>query len=144
MLLHELAPAARSSLWATDIDHASVARARRGLFSAGDIQHVPPALRERYFTPAGRDYRIAARLRAGIDFQLHDLLCDPYPGQVDLILCRNVYIYLTPSAQQRIFRACYGALRMGGYLLVGNTERLNTARFHGFASPSPHLYQRVR
>ena len=113
MLLRELAPTARSYLWATDIDHASLARARRGLFSAGDIQHVPAALRARYFTQAGSDYRIDAQLRAEIDFQLHDLLCDPYPGQVDLILCRNVYIYLTQSAQQRVFRACYEALRRG-------------------------------
>ncbi len=144
MLLHTLAPTARSFFWATDIDRASLARARRGLFSAGDIQHVPAPLRERYFTPAGQEYRIDAQLRAGIDFQLHDLLCDPYPGQVDLILCRNVNIYLAQSAQQRVTRACYGALRTGGYLLVGNTERLDTGHLNGFASPAPHLYQKVR
>jgi len=143
MLLHELAPAARTYLLATDIDRASLAHARRGLFSAGDIQHVPAALRERYFTSVDSAYRIDAQLRTGIEFQLHDLLYDPYPQQADLILCRNVYIYLAPSAQQRVFRSCYEALRVGGYLLVGNSERLNTRRFHGLISPSPHLYQKI-
>lgn len=144
MLLHALAPAARHYFWATDIDGASLARARRGLFSTEDIQHVPSTLRARYFTPTGAGYRIDAQLRAGIEFQLHDLLRDPYPGQVDLILCRNCNMYLTPSARQRVLRACYAALRVGGYLLVGNTEHLDTARFHGFVSPSPHLYQKLR
>ncbi len=143
MLLQQLAPAASCHLLGTDIDHTSLARARRGIFNTADIQHVPLALREEYFIAMGKGYQIDARLREGIEFQLHDLLSDPYPAQVDLILCRNVSIYFTQSAQYRIFRAFCQALRPGGYLLIGNTERLNTARVQGFVCVAPHLYQKL-
>ena len=142
MLLHQLDPRARSYLLATDIHEASIARARRGIFTAQDLLQVPLLLRARYFEPAGKDFRVARHLQQGIEFACHDLLCDPFPMQVDLILCRNVYIYFTQPVRSRIFASFYAALCPGGYLLVGNTERMREADKVGFTSPLPHFYQK--
>jgi len=144
MLLHECGAADRVHLLATDIDRTSLARGRRGYYSAQDLHHVPLAYRDAYFLPERKSFQIVPHLRTGIDFHLHDLLCDPYPSRLDLILCRNVFIYLTQSAQHRVFRQMHQALRPGGYLLVGNTERIHGLRLPGFVSPRPHFYRRMR
>jgi chemotaxis protein methyltransferase CheR len=81
-------------------------------------------------------------LRSGVQFQRHDLLRDRFPQGMDLILCRNVVIYFTDEAKQRLFARFFDALRPGGYLLVGSTERIGDAQAIGFVSPLPFFYRR--
>lgn len=144
MLLREIDAQARHHILATDIDRASLARARRGGYSAQDMNHVPTHFREQYFTRAGKNYQIDPQLRSHIDFQLHDLLYDPYPTQVDVILCRNVYIYFTQAVQHRILKQFHQTLRPGGFLLIGNTEQFLGAPALGFTTAAPHLYRKSR
>src|SRR5918911_213358 len=58
-------------------------------------------------------------------FRQHDLLRDAYPsGPFDLIACRNVVIYFTDAAKERIYAEFVRALRPGGVLFVGGTEAI--------------------
>ena len=61
--------------------------------------------------------RLAARWRTA------DVLAGPVPGPWDLILCRNLAIYLQPDANARLWAGLESALRPGGFLVTGKAER---------------------
>ena len=71
-----------------------------------------------------------------------DLLEDPYPRTRDLILCRNVVIYLNEDAKERIYQRFFDALRPGGTLFVGSTERVSDAARLGWERPATFFYRR--
>ncbi len=142
LLLHQVNSALNHRILATDIDTRILARAREGVFTVEDMKNVSPALRQRYFTREAEQFRVTAALRQGVEFHRQDLLKDRFPTDMDLILCRNVVIYFTDDAKTELFRRFYAALRPGGYLLVGNTERIHDARDIGFVTPRAFFYQR--
>jgi chemotaxis protein methyltransferase CheR len=72
----------------------------------------------------------------------HDLLRDPYEDAFDLILCRNVVIYLTSAAKDRLFSGLACALRPGGYLFVGGTEMIFTPQEFQLDRRGVGFYQR--
>ncbi|WP_217915210.1 CheR family methyltransferase [Miltoncostaea marina] len=125
VLLREAAPSARHEIVGTDIDEAVLARAREGRFGAADMRAVTPARRARWFADEpGGGARAAAALRGMARFSRLDLLADPFPRRQDLIVCRNVVIYFTDDAKARLYERLFDALRPGGVLFVGATERI--------------------
>jgi chemotaxis protein methyltransferase CheR len=142
ILLHQVNPGIRHRIFASDIDTGVLERARQGRFLPDDLRNISDILRERYFIATANGYEVKAFLRDGIDFQRHDLLRDPFPHNVDLILCRNVVIYFNEETKQRLYERYYAALRPGGYLLVGSTERISNAREIGFVSTRPFFYHK--
>jgi chemotaxis protein methyltransferase CheR len=82
-------------------------------------------------------------LRRMIQFGHHDLLADNYnQGEYDLVLCRNVLIYFTEEAKDRIYRGFFRSLKPGGYLFVGGTERISDHRGMGFELVMPFFYRK--
>lgn len=143
LLLRELTPGVKHRIWASDVDDGVLARARQGAFTAADLKHVPDALKARYFTAGPSDmYTVTPALRQGVEFARHDLLRDPFPTRVDVIFCRNVVIYFNDVAKERLFRGFFEALRPGGYLLVGSTERIASAAAIGFQAVRQFWYRR--
>jgi chemotaxis protein methyltransferase CheR len=142
ILLQQAAPGAAHRVLASDIDDGILVAARQGIYAEADLKQVPPHLRRRYFAASGTGIQVAEACRRGVEFRRHDLLRDPYPPNQDLILCRNVVIYFTDEAKHRVFSHFYGALRPGGCLLVGNTERIADAAAIGFRQLRPFWYQR--
>ena len=54
----------------------------------------------RWFEEADGGWRAVEALRRNVRFQVHNLLePPPHPGQFDIVLCRNVLLYL--SAEKR-------------------------------------------
>jgi chemotaxis protein methyltransferase CheR len=118
------------------------------------VKNVDPELLRRYFTsvaaeeapgralPRGQYYQVNADLRAHVSFSAHNLLADRFGICYDLICCRNVVIYFTEEAKDRLFQRFYQALSPGGVLLVGGSERIFHYREIGFDSPLPNFYRR--
>jgi len=145
LLLDQMRALARSNLLATDIDSDSLERARAGVYSASELRNVALTTRQRYFTELkdGR-YQIASEIQRAVRFQRHDLLrSERFPQGISLIICRNVVIYFTEEAKQRLYRRFCGSLAQGGYLFVGNTEIIFNARDLGLSNPAPFFYRRV-
>jgi chemotaxis protein methyltransferase CheR len=142
MVLDDMGWRTGVSILATDIDQGVLARAQAGCFAAEDLRNVPAAWRERYFTPEGEGFQVRPTLKQGVTFRRHDLLRDTYPQQVDLILCRNVVIYFTEEAKARLFETMCQALRPGGFLFIGSTERIADAARLGLVSREAFIYQR--
>jgi chemotaxis methyl-accepting protein methylase len=133
IVLAEFGLLARSRLLGTDCRGEAVDHARAGRFAADAVAAVHLDWLDRYFVP-GNDgtYRIRDDLRRAAEWRREDLLRgaarnDPEAGGdgggFDLILCRNVAIYLRPSAAAPLWRRLYAALRPGGVLVTGKAER---------------------
>lgn len=142
MLLAELG-VQRYELIATDLDEGALEIARAGEYSARELEGVDPLRLQRFFTAKPGDrLQVQAGLKAQITFRRHNLLSDPFPGDLDLILCRNVVIYFTDEVKDGIYRRFYEALRPGGVLFVGGTESILNARQLGYELLQPFFYQR--
>lgn len=131
MLVDELAP--RLVGWdvlilGTDINTDALEKARRGEYRDWSFRTLDDKRKQRYFQRRGDQWRIDPRLRERVTFRSGDLLRDDFPdaraglNDFDLILCRNVFIYLDTQAVARITAKFSATLADGGYLVTGHSE----------------------
>lgn len=127
MLLQEADVA--GEIHASDIDRSALSGAAQGTYPPESAEELPELLRVRYLQPVSLRHRphlkICEELRSRISFFEHDLLSGknlPPDAQYDLICCRNVLIYLQPTAQLRVLTALLSRLRPGGFLCLGEAE----------------------
>jgi chemotaxis protein methyltransferase CheR len=111
-------------LIATDLNEASIARAREGLYASYEIERgLPPQMLERYFVKEGKQWRVIDRLRRTVTFRAFNLLDHfGWLGEVDIILCRNVLLYIEAGLRAAIHEKLREALVADGYLILGDTE----------------------
>ncbi|MBK1672254.1 hypothetical protein CKO35_02840 [Ectothiorhodospira shaposhnikovii] len=147
ILMHEALRASgrdlKLQIYATDVDLDALAHARRGLYAAGTLEVLDPVWLQRYFTRSREQFRVSQILRDSIVFARHDLMKDPPFLHLDLISCRNLFIYLKPPMQERVFESFHYALREGGVLFLGRSETPG-GRSHLFGplSKPARLYRR--
>ena len=126
MLLAEhaatLAEPPQLQLFATDIDEHGYAWARAGLYSAAAVSSVEPARLEKFFTREANGFRITKSLRELVLFAGHNVLHDPPFSRMDLVSCRNLFIYLKPEAQQQVLETFHFATNPDGLLFLGASE----------------------
>jgi chemotaxis methyl-accepting protein methylase len=107
----------------TDIDEGSLELARSAEYPEVALSETPEEIRRRWFVP-GPVNRLKDPIRSMVDFRKVDIL-ENRPGfEADLILCRNLLIYLDRPAQCRVFEMFVEVLRPGGYLVLGRVEML--------------------
>jgi two-component system CheB/CheR fusion protein len=112
----------RVRFYATDLDEQSLRKARGGLYDAQELQPVPNGLLDKYFSRQHDGYHFRKDLRAAIVFARHDLLKDAPFHRVDLIMCRNTFIYFDLETQIRLLAHFHRALQGQGYLVLGQSE----------------------
>lgn len=87
---------------------------------------------------------VSDAVRARVRFEQRDLVADgPPPGRWRLVLCRNVAIYMGPSARTRLYSTLVNALARRGVLLLGRSERLIDPAALGLRAIGPHAYERI-
>ena len=111
-------------LLGTDVSNAVIGRAKAGVYSQFEVQRglgVKQMLR--WFEECDDGWRAAATLRRAARFQVHNLL-DPHPrlGKYDIVLCRNVLLYLSPEKRAQAFDRLAAALAPDGWLMLGAGE----------------------
>lgn len=114
-------------VFASDIDDDSLARAREGCYSEAIVADVSDERLARFFTAEAGHYVVRKELREQVLFASHSLIKDPPFSRVDLVVCRNLLIYLQREVQARAFEMFHFALRPGGYLFLGASESVDTA-----------------
>ncbi len=112
----------RVRLFATDVHQRSLAVAAQGLYPL-DAEGLP-AERRHWFTVEPGGLRVRPELRRMVVFAGHNLTQDPPFTRMDLVVCRNLLIYLRPEVQNRILHVFHFALRKGGVLFLGPSESL--------------------
>ena len=132
----------------TDIDQAALTTARQGAYRKWSFRLVQPSLQQRFFRPNAGGWGLDERIRRMVTFNAVNLVGEPIPGgnmqDMDLILCRNVFIYFDAATVAAIANKLSAALRDGGYLMTGHTEligqRIRNLRTRLF--PEGVVYQR--
>lgn len=109
---------------ATDVSEAALMRARAGRYSQFEIQRGLPIRRMmQWFDPVGGDWIAKPELVRQISFRKLNLVADPLPiGRFDIILCRNVLLYLSASLRTRVFDRLAEVARPGALLVLGAGE----------------------
>ncbi len=135
----------RLQIFASDVDPDAIARAREGLYAATIEATVSSARLARFFTKEGENYRISSELRSGVVFTVQDILKDPPFSKLDLVSCRNLLIYLRPTAQEKVLALFHFALREGGILLLGNSEAISNsqARYFDVIDKGARLFRHI-
>ncbi|MBD2424861.1 CheR family methyltransferase [Phormidium sp. FACHB-1136] len=134
----------------SDISQSAVNYARKGIYSSWSFRQVPPNIQQKYFHARQQLFQINDTLRQYVTFQYGNLLKDPFPNQasrlydLDLILCRNVFIYLDEWAISQIIHKFHQSLIPDGYLITGHTELYaqDTTQFHLISFPESIVYQK--
>ncbi len=112
-------------IFATDIDSAAVAIARKGIYSEASVSGIDKQTLQQYFLQTNGMFQLSEAIRNMIVFSQHDLLKDPPFSRIDLISCRNVLIYFNTHLQKRIMSIFHYALHDNGYLFLGKSESGN-------------------
>ena len=114
-------------LFASDVDECALTIARNGVYPDSIAEDVSAARLKRFFKKEDHSYRVTPELRDTVVFANQNILADAPFSKLDLISCRNLMIYLTPDAQERVIQMFHFALNDGGTLFLGMSE---TARDH--------------
>jgi two-component system, chemotaxis family, CheB/CheR fusion protein len=125
--LGDKAHQAQLQFFGTDVNEASIIKARAGIYPENIQSDVSQERLRRFFTKAEGGYRISKSIRDVCIFAQHNILNDPPFSQMDVICCRNVLIYLEPVLQNKVISLFHYALRLSGFLVLGTSEGLGTA-----------------
>jgi two-component system CheB/CheR fusion protein len=131
MIFKEALAKARSKafslqIFATDLDRHAVEKARQGVYPASIASDVSPRRLRRFFAKE-RDgtYRVSKELRETVILAQHDVTRDPPFTRMDIVVCRNLLIYLEPELQKRLIPLFHHSVRAGGILFLGTSETIS-------------------
>ncbi|HUO92303.1 MAG TPA: chemotaxis protein CheB [Rhizomicrobium sp.] len=111
-------------IFATDIDEPMLAKARAARYPQSGVKDVPLELLDRYFFAQEDDFVLVQSIRDIVRVSNHNLIKDPPFSRVDMVVCRNLLIYLNADLQQRLVPVFHYALRPGGWLFLGSAENI--------------------
>jgi len=117
----------------TDVSSAVIERARSGIYSQFEVQRglgINQTIR--WFEECDNGWRAVEDLRRPVRFQVHNILePPPHPGGFDIVLCRNVLLYLTDEKRRMAFDRLAAGLAPDGWLMLGAGETVigQTDRF---------------
>jgi chemotaxis protein methyltransferase CheR len=111
-------------LLGSDISTHCIDRARLGTYSQFEVQRgLGVNQMIKWFEETADGWRAVEALRRPVRFQVHNLLEPaPHPGGFDIVLCRNVMLYLSPEKRALAFERLAGAMSDDGWLMLGAGE----------------------
>jgi two-component system CheB/CheR fusion protein len=130
-------------IFATDLDRDAIEKARQGLFPPAAMSGLSAERRSSWFTPEERGFRIQKEIRDMVVFATQNVIQDPPFIRLDLLLCRNLLIYLSSDLQKRILPLFHYSLNPDGHLFLGSAESIGP--FSDLFVPHPgksRLFQR--
>jgi chemotaxis protein methyltransferase CheR len=137
-------PRARIQILGTDIDRRMVQRASEAVFSEADARTAPAGAMERHFERVHGGWRPVPALRAMTRFEVGDLLAmSPPRAAYDLVMCRNTVIYFAEPIRDELHARLAGALRSGGVLVIGATERVANPGALGLSLLHPFIFRKA-
>jgi chemotaxis protein methyltransferase CheR len=136
---------------ASDVSEKALAQARKGRYSQFEIQRgLPVMLMLKYFEQDGTDWTLKDPIRRAVTFSSHNALdCARGFGAFDLVLCRNMLMYLSEQNRRLVLDNLANAMTPDGILMlgaaetvIGQTQRFDASReLRGFYERSTKLQQ---
>lgn len=143
MLLSEIYPLRDIRVLATDIDMGAINKAKEGIYVGKALENLPEKYIEKYFVKENGVFKISREIKDRVEFKRLDLLKDPFPRNMDLIACRNVMIYFTDEAKDKLYDKFNYALKDYGVLFVGSTEQIIMPERYSFESVETFFYRPI-
>lgn len=123
-LMDETSQQLNIQIYATDLDDDAIAKARTGSYPPNITQDVTPDRLRRYFVKDDAGYRVKKEIREMVVFAIQNIIKDPPFTRLDLLICRNLMIYLEPELQNRLIATFHYALKPDGVLLLSPSESI--------------------
>jgi two-component system, chemotaxis family, CheB/CheR fusion protein len=135
-------------IFATDLDKAAIEKARTGIYPPNITADVSPQRIKQYFEKDDHGYRITREIRETIVFAPHNVIMDPPFTKLDILVCRNLLIYMEQELQKKLMPLFHYSLNPGGILFLGTAETVgsNSQLFEMFDSKARlfrHLHQSI-
>ncbi|MDW7668771.1 MAG: CheR family methyltransferase, partial [Bacillota bacterium] len=111
-------------IFGTDIDKEALDIASKGYYPDSILSDIKKEYIEKYFVKEKNGRRISEKIRNLVVYAKHNVLKDPPFSKLDLIICRNLFIYIKPEIQQKVMSMFYYSLNKNGYLMLGTSESL--------------------
>ncbi len=140
------APNFMLSIIGTDLDPRALEVAARGEYDVSELQHIPEQDRARFLDVGEHTFRIRNEVREHVKFRRLDLIGDAPLQVIDLIFCRNVFIYFTRQQQETTIAKFAKSLARGGFLVLGRTEKMPTQLLPQFEmiNGKERIYRKAR
>ena len=119
----------RVSITATDISEPALEKARTGVYRSTRTTDIaaeiaPLSEHEPYLVRREDRFEVRSDVKRLVEFGRHDLIRDEPIGEFELVLCRNLFIYIDPEYKEPILSTIDSSLADGGYLVIGMAETL--------------------
>ncbi|MEI8033360.1 MAG: chemotaxis protein CheB [Chlorobiaceae bacterium] len=132
-VIEKINPSANFKLqiFATDLDKDAIDKARTGTYSSNIAADLSAGQLDCFFEKDNRNYRILRDIRETIVFAPQNVIMDPPFTKLDILICRNLLIYMEPALQKKLLPLFHYSLNPGGILFLGSAETVgsNTALF---------------
>ncbi|MHB1014890.1 MAG: chemotaxis protein CheB [Desulfurivibrionaceae bacterium] len=113
-------------IFATDLDQDAIDKARQGIYPASIAAHVSAERLRRFFVKNGNGYQVGKKIRNMVTFATQNIIMHPPFTKLDILICRNLLIYLTPELQKKLLPLFHYSLNPGGTLFLGSSESVST------------------
>jgi two-component system CheB/CheR fusion protein len=113
-------------IFATDLDEGSLATAREGVYPRTIEADVSEERLRRWFVREGNVYRVRKEVRDVVLFTTHSVVKDPPFMRLDLIVCRNLLIYLERELQRQVLQMFHYVLRPDACVFLGSAETVES------------------
>jgi two-component system CheB/CheR fusion protein len=113
-------------IFATDLDADAVEKARRGLYTTAIEADVSPERLQRFFIKEDNKYLIRKEIREMVTFAQQNVVMDPPFTKLDILICRNLLIYLSTELQKKLMPLFHYSLKPGGLLFLGSAETIGS------------------
>ena len=131
-------------IFATDLDKDAIDRARAAVYLGNITGDVSQDRLRRFFIAEQSKYRVNGEIREMVIFAQQNLVMDPPFTRLDLLLCRNLLIYLEPELQRTLMPLFHYSLKPGGALLLGTAETVGLSTDLFTALPGKNrIYRRL-
>ncbi|WP_286351834.1 MULTISPECIES: chemotaxis protein CheB [Geobacter] len=113
-------------IFATDLDRDAIDKARQGIYPVNIAADVSSERLSRFFTKEDNGYRIGKEIREMVTFATQNVIMDPPFTKLDILVCRNLLIYLTPDLQKKLLPLFHYSLKPGGAMFLGSAESVSS------------------
>jgi two-component system CheB/CheR fusion protein len=111
-------------IFGTDIDAQAIEKARQGKYLQNIASDLGLDRLKRFFSKEGNRYLVKREIREQVVFAEQNILRDPPFSELDLLVCRNLLIYLKTEAQDRLVPLFHYTLKKDGILFLGTSETI--------------------
>src|SRR2546426_2508944 len=109
-------------IFATDVNETVLEKARNGIYAASASASISAERIRRFFVKTNGSYQVNKTIRRMCVFAKQDVTADPPFSKLDLIICRNLLIYLGPALQKKLVPIFHYSLKPAGFLVLGDFE----------------------